>query len=123
MIAQRTKDTAPEVALRHLLHADGYRYRVNYKVPGMARRTIDVAFPGRRVAVFVDGCFWHGCPIHGVPPKHNAQWWADKIGRNRARDLETTAHLEALGWTVVRVWEHVDPVEAENTVIRAYGAR
>ena len=109
MVAQRTRDTTPELLLRRALHAAGYRYRINLKVPGAPRRTIDIAFTRHKLAVMVDGCFWHGCPEHSVPPKHNAIWWAEKLARNRARDAETTALLQGAGWTVVRIWEH-EPV-------------
>ena len=108
MAPQKRQDTKPEVVLRKRLHARGYRFRVAYPVPGMPRRTIDIAFPRRRVAVFVDGCFWHACPTHGVKPKNNKDWWADKLAGNRARDL---------GWTVVRVWEHESPETALVAVI------
>lgn len=104
---QRRKDTTPELSLRRVLHASGARYRVNYPVPGLPRRSIDIAFPKQRVAVFVDGCFWHGCPTHAVAPKHNGEWWAAKLAGNALRDAATSRHLEALGWTVIRVWEHV----------------
>lgn len=106
MSRQRRRDTAPELVLRRSLHACGYRYRVTYPVPGMARRTIDIAFTRQRTAVFVDGCFWHGCPVHGTSPIANADWWCAKIDRNRRRDGETTMHLQNLGWRVIRVWEH-----------------
>ncbi|WP_427925436.1 very short patch repair endonuclease [Streptomyces sp. cg40] len=109
MSRQPSKDTAAELAVRRLLHAAGLRYRVEYPVPGMARRRIDVAFTGTRVAVLIDGCFWHGCPVHATQPKANAEWWRNKLDRNMARDLETTAHLVAQGWTVLRFWEHEDP--------------
>lgn len=112
MVAQRTRDTAPELLLRRALHAAGYRFRLNVKVPGAPRRTIDIAFTRHKLAVMVDGCFWHGCPVHSVPPKHNAAWWADKLARNKARDAETTALLEAAGWRVLRVWEHEPVPEA-----------
>lgn len=95
-----------------MLHAAGYRYRVNYPVPGMPRRTIDVAFTRLRVAVFIDGCFWHGCPVHGQTPVANRSWWADKLETNRARDRSTSLHLTEAGWTVLRVWEHIPPTEA-----------
>jgi len=85
MAHQKRQDTKPEVVLRKRLHARGYRFRVAYPVPGMPRRTIDIAFPRRRVAVFVDGCFWHACPTHGVKPKNNKDWWADKLAGNRVR--------------------------------------
>ena len=109
MSRQPSKDTAAELAVRRLLHAAGLRYRVEYPVPGMARRRIDVAFTGARVAVLIDGCFWHGCPVHATQPKANAEWWRNKLDRNMARDQETTAHLVAQGWTVLRFWEHEDP--------------
>jgi DNA mismatch endonuclease (patch repair protein) len=88
------------------LYAAGLRYRVGLKVPGLPRRTIDIAFPKVKIAVFVDGCFWHGCPRHVTWPVANADWWVRKIEANRRRDAATTAHLESLGWTVLRVWEH-----------------
>lgn len=110
MVAQQSRDTKPELLLRRALHAAGYRYRLNAKVPGSARRTIDIAFPRQRLAVMVDGCFWHGCREHSRPPKHNAQWWEEKLERNRVRDRETTQLLHDAGWTVLRVWEH-EPVD------------
>ena len=119
MVAQRTRDTAPELALRKALHAAGYRFRLNVKVPGAPRRTIDIAFTGAKLAVMVDGCFWHGCPDHSVPPKHNADWWANKLARNRARDQETTLLLENAGWQVLRIWEHVPPSEAVQRIARS----
>lgn len=100
------RDTAPEITLRQELHRRGLRYRLQVKVPGNRRRTIDIAFSRQRVAVFVDGCFWHGCPKHATSPKSNSDWWRWKITGNQARDADTTALLERAGWTVVRVWEH-----------------
>ncbi|MFF8829784.1 very short patch repair endonuclease [Streptomyces sp. NPDC015131] len=119
MSRQLSRDTAPEVAVRKLLHASGLRYRVNVPVPGMRRRTIDIAFGGARIAVFLDGCFWHGCPQHATHPKANAEWWRAKLTKNMARDQETTEHLRALGWTVMRFWEHEDPVAIAQAVARA----
>lgn len=116
MSRQRRRDTAPEVALRRRLHAEGFRFRVAWPVPGLPRRTIDVAFTAARVAVFVDGCFWHGCPVHGTQPRTNADWWAAKIERNKTRDEATTRHLDELGWTVVRAWEHEQAGEAARRV-------
>ena len=110
------RDTACELFLRRHLHAAGLRYRVNYPVPGNRRRTIDIAFTRAKVAVFVDGCFWHGCPEHGTQPRANADWWTQKLTTNQARDADTTALLEAAGWAVVRVWEHVEPAEAAQLV-------
>ncbi|WP_206309997.1 very short patch repair endonuclease [Streptomyces sp. A0592] len=109
MSRQASRDTAQEVAVRSLLHAAGLRYRVNLPVPGMRRRTIDIAFTRARIAVFLDGCFWHGCPEHATRPKANAEWWRAKLEKNMSRDRETTAHLESAGWTVLRFWEHESP--------------
>jgi DNA mismatch endonuclease (patch repair protein) len=105
------RDTGPELELRRLLHAAGLRYRVQYPVPGMGRRTIDIAFPRRKIAVFVDGCFWHGCVDHSHVPASNHDWWQEKFRRNSARDAETDHHLWELGWHVVRLWEHEAAVE------------
>jgi DNA mismatch endonuclease (patch repair protein) len=116
MQTQSRENTEPEARLRRLLWAKGRRYRVGYPVPGHPRRSIDIAFPGKRVAVFVDGCFWHRCPDHSVPVKNNQSWWHAKLARNVDRDLETTKELEAQGWRVLRVWEHTDPTEAADMV-------
>jgi DNA mismatch endonuclease (patch repair protein) len=110
MSRQGSRDTAPEVAVRRLLHASGFRYRVNVPVPGLPRRTIDIVFPKTKIAVFLDGCFWHGCPQHATHPKANAEWWRVKLEKNMTRDVETTEHLVAQGWTVLRFWEH-EPVD------------
>ncbi|MFD4554372.1 very short patch repair endonuclease [Streptomyces sp. NPDC058469] len=112
MSRQSSRDTAPEVAVRRLLHAEGLRYRVNVPVPGIPRRTIDIVFPKAKIAIFMDGCFWHGCPQHATQPKANAEWWRAKLDKNMARDQETTEHLRTAGWTVLRYWEH----EVPNTV-------
>jgi DNA mismatch endonuclease (patch repair protein) len=105
MRSQRQRDTAAETALRSLLHSRGLRFRVHYALPNLRRRA-DIAFPRQRIAVFVDGCFWHGCPQHGTWPKQNADWWREKIEANRRRDADTDAKLGEQGWRVVRVWEH-----------------
>lgn len=118
MSRQSSRDTAPEVAVRRILHAAGLRYRVNVPVPGMSRRTIDIVFPKAKVAVFLDGCFWHGCPQHATSPKSNAEWWRAKLDKNMARDVETTEYLEQEGWTVLRFWEH-EPAEDVALRIRA----
>jgi DNA mismatch endonuclease (patch repair protein) len=122
MSAARRRDTAAEVALRGELHARGLRYRVTFPVPGQRRRTIDVAFTRAKVAVFVDGCFWHGCPEHGTRPRSNSEWWTTKLAANRARDRDTERLLRDLGWTVVRVWEHESPHLAAERVISAIRA-
>jgi DNA mismatch endonuclease (patch repair protein) len=117
MSRQRRRDTSPELALRRALHARGLRYRVELPVPGAARRTIDIAFTRARLAVFVDGCFWHACPEHGTEPAVNADWWARKLAANRARDTATDQLLEEAGWRVIRVWEHIPPAEAFDLVV------
>ncbi|MFC7240856.1 very short patch repair endonuclease [Catellatospora aurea] len=106
MLGNRNRDTAPEKALRSLLHAAGLRYRVAAKPLAGMRRTADVVFRPTRIAVFIDGCFWHGCPEHFVPPKTNPDYWREKIGRNIQRDRDTDVQLSAAGWLVLRFWEH-----------------
>lgn len=122
MSRQKTRGTTPEIALRKALYGLGLRYRVQWRVPGLPRRTIDIAFPGRRVAVFVDGCFWHGCPEHSIVPQRNTQEWTDKIALNVRRDVETTSLLESSGWLVLRFWEHADLDKAAKEVLRAVRA-
>ncbi|PTR24160.1 T/G mismatch-specific endonuclease [Rhodococcus sp. OK519] len=116
MRAQRRRDTAPEVALRRELHRRGARFFVDRAPLRGLRRRADLVFPRKRVAVYVDGCFWHSCPQHATAPKNNAQWWADKLAANVIRDRDTDTRLEAAGWTVVRIWEHEDPTEAADRV-------
>lgn len=116
MSRQSSRDAAPEVAVRRLLHAAGLRYRVNVPVPGMPRRTIDIVFTKAKIAVFIDGCFWHGCPEHATQPEANAEWWRTKLDKNMARDVEMTDHLTAEGWTVLRFWEHESPAHVADRV-------
>lgn len=116
MSAQAVRDTIPELSLRTELHARGLRYRVCYPVPGLSRRTIDIAFPRWRLAVTVLGCFWHGCAQHKNIPASNREWWQDKIRRNQERDEETRKHLVRAGWTVVNVWEHDATPDAADRV-------
>lgn len=108
---QARTDTKPELVLRSQLHRRGLRFRVQYRVPGLPRRRVDIAFTRLRIAVLVDGCFWHGCPLHCVIPKANREWWLWKFATNRARDEDTNDRLAELGWTVIRVWEHEVPGE------------
>lgn len=119
MSAQRRRDTEPEKRLRRALHGHGERYRLDYPVPGLRRCTIDVAFPRRRVAVFVDGCFWHRCPEHGTAPKANSAWWESKLDANRERDRRVGDALASAGWTAIRVWEHEPTVVATTRVLEA----
>src|SRR5688572_8269487 len=98
MLVTRQSGTSPELAIRQRLHRSGLRYRVQHPLPGLTRRRADIAFPRQRVAVFVDGCFWHGCPEHGTWPKQNGSWWRSKIEANQRRDFDTTVRMEAIGW-------------------------
>ena len=100
-------------------HRRGLRFYVDRApLPGVRRRA-DLVFPRRRVAVYVDGCFWHRCPLHATDPKNNAEWWADKLAGNVKRDRDTDSRLAAAGWTVIRVWEHEDPITAATRVAEA----
>lgn len=117
------RPTKPEIALRSVLHARGLRFRKRLSIPltpepGRARRWTrpDVVFTRAKVAVYVDGCFWHGCPLHLHLPKHNHAYWADKIAANRLRDADTTRQLGDRGWAVVRAWEHEDPDDVADVV-------
>ncbi len=111
MRANRSRDTVPELAVRRLLHARGFRYRVDVRPLPSLRRKADVVFTRTRIAVFIDGCFWHGCEQHFVMPKANASYWQQKIARNRDRDVVTSRLLVEAGWTVLRYWEHQRPEE------------
>ena len=123
MSRQRRRDTEPEMLLRRELHRRGLRYRVDAKLPGMPRRRADVLFPRRQVAVFIDGCFWHACPVHGRQPKANPAYWGPKLQANVERDERVTAALRAGGWEVLRFWEHQDPAEVCTQVLTWVKAR
>ena len=118
MRRQGRRDTKPELAVRRRLHALGYRFRVDYKPEPDLRCRGDIVFTKRKVVVFIDGCFWHGCPIHATAPKNNAEWWREKLDANIARDRRTDAALENRGWRVLRVWEHV-PTDIASARIAA----
>lgn len=105
--------------LRKRLHASGLRYRVNMPIPGLPRRRADITFTRAKLAVFVDGCFWHRCPEHATDPATRGAWWQEKLAGNVARDRETDEHLRQLGWRVLRFWEHEDPLLAADIVERA----
>lgn len=122
MSAQRSSDTAPEIALRKELHALGMRFRKHRSVFSN-RRKHDVVLGGSRTVVEVLGCFWHGCPEHARPTKNNPEWWAAKISGNRARDEDTRIRLLDAGWELVVVWEHEDPAEAAVRVKKVVESR
>lgn len=117
------RDTRPEIALRRELHARGLRYRVDVPPVPDLRGRADILFRPARVAVYVDGCFWHSCAKHGVIPKSNREWWKAKLRATVKRDRATEEKLELLGWRVVRVWEHEDPVVAADRVEAAVRSR
>ena len=117
MIGNRRRDTVPELKIRRRLHALGLRYRVDYAPTSNKRRRADIVFTRRRIAIFIDGCFWHGCPEHGTSPKGNAQYWGPKLRRNIERDRDTTAELQADGWTVLRYWEHEDAALVASDIV------
>lgn len=119
MRANRRRDTKPELAVRRLVYAAGRRYRVDTRpLPDLNRRA-DLVFRSAKVAVFVDGCFWHGCPEHGTTAKSNPEYWGPKIARNKERDCDTDRRLHAAGWTVIRVWEHDEPQIVADRIISA----
>jgi DNA mismatch endonuclease (patch repair protein) len=110
MRSNKRRDTVPELRIRSLLHRHGLRYRVDYRVGiGRSAPRPDIAFTRQRLAVFIDGCFWHRCPEHGTMPSANREFWEAKFRRNVQRDRENDAALHALGWTVLRFWEHENP--------------
>ena len=125
MQAVKLRDSGPELALRRELRALGLRgYRVDAKLPiAGVRRKSDVSFGPARVAVFLDGCYWHMCPDHGSKPKANSDWWLEKFLKTQKRDRDTDQRLREAGWEPVRVWEHEDPAEAAKRVLAAVKSR
>lgn len=120
MQANRRRDTRPEIALRSLLHASGFRYRVDLRLDIEGKKVRpDIVFTRKRVAIFVDGCFWHCCPEHGHTPVTNESYWSPKLLGNQQRDQRNSALLEASGWIVMRIWEH-EP--AEEAAVRVSAA-
>lgn len=125
MRANRRRDTKPELAVRRELHRRGLRYHVDRApIPGVRRRA-DVVFPRLRVAVFIDGCYWHGCALHGTGhrSKSNASFWRDKITTNQMRDRDTDRRLHEAGWVVLRAWEHESPGDVADRVLDALDER
>jgi DNA mismatch endonuclease (patch repair protein) len=123
MKAVRRHGTQPERELRSALHARGLRYRVDVSPVSGFRRRADLVFSRARIAVYVDGCFWHSCPQHATTPKSNREWWEEKLAANVARDRRTDRDLAELGWTVVRVWEHEDMEPAAERIAALYSER
>ncbi|GAA3361754.1 very short patch repair endonuclease [Saccharopolyspora gregorii] len=123
MRANKGRDTKPELALRRAVHALGLRYRVSTRPLAELRRTADLTFTRAKVAVFLDGCFWHGCPEHHTKSATNAAFWAEKVRRNRERDRETDRLLAEAGWSVIRIWEHEAPDDGAARVERAVRGR
>lgn len=123
MQRQTRRDTAPELALRRAVWRRGLRYRVDVAPLKGTRRRADMVFRSARVAVYVDGCFWHRCPEHATSPRANSEWWADKLAANVRRDRDTDARLTEAGWLVIRVWEHEDMTEAAARIEEAVRAR
>lgn len=123
MRANRSRDTAPEIAVRKIVHHLGLRYRVDFRPIASLNRRADLAFTRARVAVFIDGCFWHGCPEHHTIARTNAAYWSEKVQQNRARDAETNQLLAAAGWQVLRFWEHESPTDVAMVIEGAVRAR
>ncbi|MEU9939583.1 very short patch repair endonuclease [Streptomyces lavendulae] len=119
MSRQKSRDTSVELSLRKALHARGARYRIHQRPVKGVRREADIVFGPARVAVFVDGCFWHGCPVHATWPKNNADFWREKIEGNRQRDVDTDDRFAEAGWLALRVWEHENVEEAVERVLDA----
>ena len=117
MISNKSRDTTPELSIRRRLHAQGLRYRVNFRPLSQLRRTADIAFTKSKLAIFIDGCFWHSCPIHGSKPKNNQKFWSDKFKANVARDRDTNQRLSEEGWTVLRYWEHDPPGQVTEEIL------
>ncbi len=117
MLGNRRSDTAPELSVRRLVHRSGLRYRVDYQPTPDLRRKADLVFTKARVAVFIDGCYWHGCPEHFSMPKTNRSYWMTKIEGNRRRDADTDQRLRSADWTVLRFWEHDDPAAVAARII------
>ncbi len=117
MKGNRSRDTKPELAVRHLIHAAGLRYRVDYRPIPTINRRADIVFTRQRIAVFIDGCYWHGCPIHYVASKTNPDYWASKISRNIERDTQTDELLCEHGWTPIRFWSHEPPTSVAAAIL------
>lgn len=123
MQANKRRDTKPELAVRSILHARGLRFRVDSAPFKGVRTRADIVFSKAKIAVFVDGCFWHGCPEHFISPKTNVNYWSAKITKNRDRDERVDRIMSEAGWVVIHVWEHEDPESAADLVERSWRSR
>ncbi|MBW9213227.1 very short patch repair endonuclease [Mumia sp. zg.B53] len=123
MKGNRGRDTGPELAVRRIIHARGLRYQVDARPLPELNRRADLVFSRVKVAVFIDGCFWHGCPAHHTVAKANASYWAEKIANNRRRDLDTAEQLREQGWLVLRFWEHQPASEVADVIVGAVKER
>ncbi|MFJ2395116.1 very short patch repair endonuclease [Streptomyces sp. NPDC087843] len=123
MQAIRSRDTRPEWLIRRLVHAQGLRYRVSARPLPDLRRTADLVFRPAKVAVFIDGCYWHGCPEHYVPPRTNSGYWSEKVLGNVKRDRDTDQRLTDAGWLVLRFWEHEPSVACADKIAETVLAR
>lgn len=123
MRSNRGRDTSLELRVRRELHRRGLRYRVDVAPLPTLRSRADVVFTKRRLAVYLDGCFWHGCPTHGVDPVANSDYWRPKFAKNKERDAQATQTLEAAGWTVLRFWEHEETTTVVETIQTVLGGR
>ncbi|GAA1807320.1 very short patch repair endonuclease [Nocardioides hankookensis] len=123
MRSNRGRDTGPEMAVRRIIYAQGLRYRVDARPIAALNRRADLVFSRARVAVFIDGCFWHGCPDHHTIAKTNSSYWADKVENNRQRDLDTSERLREEGWLVLRFWEHQRAADVAEAIVSAVKER
>lgn len=123
MVGNRSRDTTPELRVRSAVHRSGLRFRVAARPLPELRRTADLVFRPAKVAVFIDGCFWHGCTEHYVEPKTNADYWSAKIARNTQRDLDTNQRLREAGWVVLRYWEHEPIDDVAQEIVDIVSAR
>lgn len=123
MSRQKRRDTGCEMAVRRILHAEGIRYRVDFRPLPDERFRVDIGWRKYKLAVFIDGCFWHGCPDHGTVPKNNRTWWASKLYENQQRDRRVLTTLEDAGWIGVRFWEHEPPHSIAHSIMTLVQSR
>lgn len=119
MQSNRGRDTAPEMRVRSALHREGLRFRKHVRPVPELRCTADVVFRPERLAVFIDGCYWHSCPVHATYPKNNGEWWRQKLDRTRERDGRNATVLGEAGWHVLRVWEHENLDDVVQRIMEA----